>query len=120
MFPRSAGSIFTDLVTFYKVTHCITKPFQFSRDTQNCMVMVEHSQLWVGSEDSVIYIINIHSMSCNKQLTDHRASITGLVVQDGPEAPRYAGLRRRRSRDHCGQSPAGARHGEGSRSGMRC
>lgn len=53
--------------------------------------MVEQNQVWVGSEDSIIYIINIHSMSCNKQLTDHRASVTGLVVQDGPVAPRYAG-----------------------------
>lgn len=55
------------------------------------MAMVEQNQVWVGSEDSVIYIISTHSMSCNKQLTDHRASVTGLVVQDGPEAPRYAG-----------------------------
>ncbi|XP_066121675.1 DENN domain-containing protein 3 isoform X1 [Saccopteryx bilineata] len=53
----------------------------------NCMALVEQNQVWVGSEDSIIYIISIHSMSCNKQLTDHRASVSGLVVQDGPEAP---------------------------------
>lgn len=46
--------------------------------------------MWVGSEDSVIYIINVHSMSCNKQLTDHRAAVTGLVVHDGKK-PRYQG-----------------------------
>lgn len=34
------------------------------------MVMVERNQVWAGSEDSVIYIISTHSMSCNKQLTD--------------------------------------------------
>lgn len=56
------------------------------------MVMAEQSQVWVGSEDSVIYIINVHSMSCNKQLTDHRSSITGLAVQDGVQAPRCGGL----------------------------
>lgn len=56
------------------------------------MVMAEQSQVWVGSEDSVIYIINVHSMSCNKQLTDHRASVTGLAVQDGLQAPRCGGL----------------------------
>ncbi|KAB0337125.1 hypothetical protein FD754_025354, partial [Muntiacus muntjak] len=50
------------------------------------MVMAEQSQVWVGSEDSVIYIINVHSMSCNKQLTDHRSSVTGLAVQDGVQA----------------------------------
>uniref|UniRef100_A0A8C3WFS8 DENN domain-containing protein 3 n=1 Tax=Catagonus wagneri TaxID=51154 RepID=A0A8C3WFS8_9CETA len=51
------------------------------------MLMVEQSQVWVGSEDSVIYIISVHSMSCNKQLTDHRAGVTGLVAQDGTQAP---------------------------------
>lgn len=51
------------------------------------MVMAEQNQVWVGSEDSVIYIINIHSMSCNKQLTDHRSSVTDLVAQNG--TPRY-------------------------------
>lgn len=54
------------------------------------MVLAEHSQVWVGSEDSVIYIINVHSMSCNKQLTDHRAAVTGLAVQNGKK-PRYQG-----------------------------
>lgn len=54
---------------------------------QNCMVMAEQNQVWVGSEDSVIYIINVHSMSCNKQLTDHRSSVTDLAVQSG--TPRY-------------------------------
>lgn len=52
------------------------------------MLMAEHSQVWVGSEDSVIYIINVHSMSCNKQLTDHRAAVTGLAVHNGKK-PRY-------------------------------
>ncbi|XP_074209274.1 DENN domain-containing protein 3 isoform X1 [Camelus bactrianus] len=64
--------------------HC----FKVGTSKLNCMVMAEQSQVWVGSEDSVIYIINIHSMSCNKQLTDHRSSVTGLVVQDGAQAPR--------------------------------
>ncbi|XP_037659543.1 DENN domain-containing protein 3 isoform X3 [Choloepus didactylus] len=63
--------------------HC----FKVGTSKLNCMVMAEPSQVWVGSEDSIIYIINVHSMSCNKQLTDHRASITGLVGQDGRQAP---------------------------------
>nr|XP_010586823.1 LOW QUALITY PROTEIN: DENN domain-containing protein 3 [Loxodonta africana] len=53
----------------------------------NCMVMAEQSQVWIGSEDSVIYIINVHSMSCNKQLTDHRTSVVDLIVQDGEKTP---------------------------------
>ncbi|XP_070658463.1 DENN domain-containing protein 3 isoform X3 [Bos indicus] len=63
--------------------HC----FRVGTSKLNCMVMAEQSQVWVGSEDSVIYIINVHSMSCNKQLTDHRSSVTGLAVQDGEQAP---------------------------------
>nr|XP_055205340.1 DENN domain-containing protein 3 isoform X8 [Gorilla gorilla gorilla] len=53
----------------------------------NCMVMADQNQVWVGSEDSIIYIINVHSMSCNKQLTAHCSSVTDLIVQDGQEAP---------------------------------
>lgn len=59
--------------------HC----FKVGSSKVNCMVMAEHSQVWVGSEDSVIYIINVHSMSCNKQLTDHRSAVTGLAVPSG-------------------------------------
>ncbi|XP_033616780.1 DENN domain-containing protein 3 isoform X3 [Fukomys damarensis] len=59
--------------------HC----FKVGTSKVNCMVMAEQSQVWVGSDDSVIYIINVHSMSCNKQLTDHRTAVTGLIVQDG-------------------------------------
>uniref|UniRef100_A0A8C9HYA2 DENND3 n=1 Tax=Piliocolobus tephrosceles TaxID=591936 RepID=A0A8C9HYA2_9PRIM len=51
------------------------------------MVMADQNQVWVGSEDSVIYIINVHSMSCNKQLTDHCSSVTDLIVQDEQRAP---------------------------------
>uniref|UniRef100_A0A8I5N2C0 DENN domain containing 3 n=1 Tax=Papio anubis TaxID=9555 RepID=A0A8I5N2C0_PAPAN len=54
----------------------------------NCMVMADQNQVWVGSEDSVIYIINVHSMSCNKQLTDHCSSVTDLIVQDGQRVAR--------------------------------
>lgn len=54
------------------------------------MVMVEQSQVWVGSEDSIIYILNVHSMSCSKQLTDHRYSVTGLVLRDRAQGPRCA------------------------------
>lgn len=75
--------------------------------------MVEQNQVWVGSEDSVIYIINIHSMSCNKQLSDHRTSVTGLV-QGSTVAPRYHGALGRqpwcpegRAQDGCGRLAVG-------------
>uniref|UniRef100_A0A4W5P760 DENN domain-containing protein 3 n=1 Tax=Hucho hucho TaxID=62062 RepID=A0A4W5P760_9TELE len=44
----------------------------------NCMLGVDRQQVWIGSQDSVIYIISTCSMSCNKQLTDHRSEVTGL------------------------------------------
>ena len=96
---------------------CATWGDSDCRTPQNCMAAVEQSQVWVGSEDSVIYIINIHSMSCNKQLTDHRASVTGLVAQDGPQAPRYSGGVGG-GRHRCGRVSAGARRGEWRGSGI--
>lgn len=76
---------------------------------QTCMVLVEQSQVWVGSEDSVIYVISVHSMSCNKQLTDHRTSVTDLVVPDRTEAPRCRAL----------QGAAGTRAGQVPGGGCR-
>ncbi|KAF7657656.1 hypothetical protein LDENG_00023980 [Lucifuga dentata] len=46
----------------------------------NCMLGLVQEQVWIGSQDSVIYIIDTHSMSCNKQLTEHRQEVTGLTV----------------------------------------
>nr|XP_015829089.2 DENN domain-containing protein 3 [Nothobranchius furzeri] len=46
----------------------------------NCMLGVDKDQVWVGSEDCVIYIISIVSMVCNRQLTEHRAEVTGLAL----------------------------------------
>ncbi|XP_039088930.1 DENN domain-containing protein 3 isoform X1 [Hyaena hyaena] len=66
--------------------HC----FRVGASKLNCMAMAERNQVWVGAEDSVIYIINVHSMSCNKQLTDHRAGVTGLAVQSGTPSKVYS------------------------------
>lgn len=44
------------------------------------MLAVTEDQVWMGSEDSVIYIISVLSMVCNRQLTDHRAEVTGLAL----------------------------------------
>uniref|UniRef100_A0A8C9W8E9 DENN domain-containing protein 3 n=1 Tax=Scleropages formosus TaxID=113540 RepID=A0A8C9W8E9_SCLFO len=45
----------------------------------NCMLRLDQHQVWIGSQDSVIYIINTHSMSCNKQLTEHRSEVTDFA-----------------------------------------
>ncbi|XP_069032261.1 LOW QUALITY PROTEIN: DENN domain-containing protein 3-like [Embiotoca jacksoni] len=46
----------------------------------NCMLGVDKDQVWMGSEDSVIYIISMVAMVCNRQLTEHRAEVTGLAL----------------------------------------
>uniref|UniRef100_UPI0037E7A8B3 DENN domain-containing protein 3 n=1 Tax=Semicossyphus pulcher TaxID=241346 RepID=UPI0037E7A8B3 len=46
----------------------------------NCMLGVDKDQVWMGSEDSVIYIISMLAMVCNRQLTEHRAEVTGLAL----------------------------------------
>ncbi|XP_062421257.1 DENN domain-containing protein 3-like isoform X2 [Pungitius pungitius] len=46
----------------------------------NCMLGLVNEQVWIGSQDSVIYIIDTQSMSCNKQLTEHRHEVTGLTL----------------------------------------
>uniref|UniRef100_A0A8C5B566 UDENN domain-containing protein n=1 Tax=Gadus morhua TaxID=8049 RepID=A0A8C5B566_GADMO len=45
----------------------------------NCMLGVGQDQVWIGSQDSVIYIVDPRSMSCNKQLTEHRHEVTALL-----------------------------------------
>ncbi|XP_056457584.1 DENN domain-containing protein 3-like isoform X1 [Gadus chalcogrammus] len=46
----------------------------------NCMLGVGQDQVWIGSQDSVIYIVDPRSMACNKQLTEHRHEVTGFAV----------------------------------------
>uniref|UniRef100_A0A8C7RT67 DENN domain-containing protein 3 n=1 Tax=Oncorhynchus mykiss TaxID=8022 RepID=A0A8C7RT67_ONCMY len=41
----------------------------------NCMLGLDQDQVWIGSQDSIIYIIDTRSMSCNKQLTEHRHEV---------------------------------------------
>uniref|UniRef100_A0A3P8RL27 DENN domain containing 3 n=1 Tax=Amphiprion percula TaxID=161767 RepID=A0A3P8RL27_AMPPE len=53
---------------------------QVGESQVNCMMGLVQEQVWVGSQDSVIYIIDTHSMSCNKQLTEHRQEVTSLAM----------------------------------------
>ncbi|XP_043088969.1 DENN domain-containing protein 3 isoform X2 [Puntigrus tetrazona] len=55
---------------------------QVGKSRLNCMLAVNQQQLWIGSKDSFIYIINPRSVSCNKQLTEHRAEVTGLALEE--------------------------------------
>ncbi|XP_076137269.1 DENN domain-containing protein 3 isoform X2 [Alosa pseudoharengus] len=48
----------------------------------SCMLGLDQEQVWIGSQDSTIYIINTRRMSCHKQLTEHRSEVTDLVLED--------------------------------------
>ncbi|XP_058688462.1 DENN domain-containing protein 3 [Poecile atricapillus] len=75
-----------DASTWSIQQHC----FKMGRSKLTCMVMVEQSQVWIGSQDSIIYIINTHSMSCNKQLNDHRSDVTDIIVDKKNGTPSEA------------------------------
>ncbi|TRZ09144.1 hypothetical protein HGM15179_017964 [Zosterops borbonicus] len=75
-----------DASTWSIQQHC----FKMGRSKLTCMVMVEQSQVWIGSQDSIIYIINTHSMSCNKQLNDHRSDVTDIIVEKKNGTPSEA------------------------------
>ncbi|XP_077405367.1 DENN domain-containing protein 3 [Vanacampus margaritifer] len=58
----------------------LTHTSQVGNARLNCMLAVDKDQVWMGSEDTVIYIISIVAMVCNRQLTDHRSEVTGLAL----------------------------------------
>ncbi|XP_032078728.1 DENN domain-containing protein 3 isoform X1 [Thamnophis elegans] len=68
------------VVVFDASTWSLQHSFKVGNSKLKCMIMAEQSQVWIGSADSVIYLINTHSMSCNKQLNDHRYEIVDIVV----------------------------------------
>ncbi|XP_027142101.1 DENN domain-containing protein 3 isoform X2 [Larimichthys crocea] len=65
-----------DAASWSMLQDCI----QVGESQLNCMLGLVQEQVWIGSQDSVIYIIDTHSMSCNKQLTEHRHEVTGLTM----------------------------------------
>ncbi|XP_031609877.1 DENN domain-containing protein 3-like [Oreochromis aureus] len=71
-----------DAASWSMLQDCI----QVGQSQLNCMIGLVQEQVWIGSQDSVIYIIDTHSMSCNKQLTEHRHDVTGLAV-DASDQP---------------------------------
>ncbi|KAM6968155.1 DENN domain-containing protein 3-like [Aplochiton taeniatus] len=61
----------------WSMLHCC---IQVGTSQLNCMLGLEQEQVWIGSQDSVIYIIDTRSMSCNKQLTEHRHEVSGFTL----------------------------------------
>ncbi|XP_075905416.1 DENN domain-containing protein 3-like [Nelusetta ayraudi] len=58
---------------------------QVGESQLNCMLGLSHDQVWMGSKDSIIYIIDTVSMSCNQQLTEHRQEVTSLAADPQPQ-----------------------------------
>ncbi|KAJ1194466.1 hypothetical protein NDU88_003754 [Pleurodeles waltl] len=65
-------------ITWSILQHC----FKVGNEKLTCMLGIDHSQVWIGSQNSIIYIINTHSMSCNRQLTDHRSAVVDIIVDE--------------------------------------
>ncbi|XP_029370160.1 DENN domain-containing protein 3 [Echeneis naucrates] len=72
----SGGKVMVFDASSWSLTHTC----QVGNARLNCMLKVDKDQVWMGSEDSVIYIISMLSMVCNRQLTEHRAEVTGLAL----------------------------------------
>ncbi|KAM4550180.1 DENN domain-containing protein 3 [Fundulus diaphanus] len=71
------------VMVFDASTWSLIQTCQVGNARLNCMLGVDRDQVWMGSEDSVIYIISVVSMVCNRQLTEHRAEVTGLALDNG-------------------------------------
>ncbi|XP_067323360.1 DENN domain-containing protein 3 [Anolis sagrei] len=74
----SDGKVVVFDASTWSIQHC----FKVGSSKLKCMVMAEQSQVWIGSQDSIIYLINTHSMSCNKQLNDHRSEVVDIIVEN--------------------------------------
>lgn len=79
------------IMRFVKVPkQCVYKTETTDRPSaQNCMLGLSHDQVWMGSKDSIIYIIDTVSMSCNQQLTEHRQEVTSLAADPQPQNGRW-------------------------------
>ncbi|XP_028276114.1 DENN domain-containing protein 3 isoform X2 [Parambassis ranga] len=73
----SKGKVMVFDASSWSLTHTC----QVGNARLNCMLEADKDQLWMGSEDSVIYIISMVAMVCNRQLTEHRAEVTGLALE---------------------------------------
>ncbi|XP_072226278.1 DENN domain-containing protein 3 [Leuresthes tenuis] len=74
----SGGKVMVFDASSWSLTHTC----QVGNARLNCMLGVDKDQVWIGSEDSVIYIISMVAMVCNRQLTEHRAEVTGLALSN--------------------------------------
>ncbi|XP_061822953.1 DENN domain-containing protein 3 [Nerophis lumbriciformis] len=82
----SGGKVMVFDASSWSLTHTC----QVGTSRLNCMLAVDKDQVWMGSEDSVIYIIGMVAMVCNRQLTEHRSEVTGLALDTDKYSQRVA------------------------------
>ncbi|XP_051887648.1 DENN domain-containing protein 3-like [Pristis pectinata] len=60
-------------------------PIQAGRSRLNCMIGVGQDQVWLGSEDSFIYIISAQDLGCYRRLLAHHNQVSGMVQEERPK-----------------------------------
>ncbi|XP_048406554.1 DENN domain-containing protein 3-like [Stegostoma tigrinum] len=60
-------------------------PIQAGHSKLNCMIGIGYEQVWLGSEDSSIYIIDALTMTCNKRLVGHRNQVSDMIQEETEE-----------------------------------
>uniref|UniRef100_UPI00398EFFBB DENN domain-containing protein 3-like isoform X2 n=1 Tax=Pristiophorus japonicus TaxID=55135 RepID=UPI00398EFFBB len=56
-------------------------PIQAGRSKLHCIIGIGHEQVWLGSEDSFIYIIDAVAMTCKKRLMGHRNQVSDMIQE---------------------------------------
>ncbi|XP_069740584.1 DENN domain-containing protein 3-like isoform X2 [Narcine bancroftii] len=59
-------------------------PISAGRSRLNCMIGVGRDQVWLGSEDSFIYIISTQDLCCRRRLLAHRNQVSAMVYEALP------------------------------------
>ncbi|KAL0985281.1 hypothetical protein UPYG_G00154950 [Umbra pygmaea] len=76
----SGGRVVVFDATSWSMQH---NSIQVGSSQLNCMLGLDQDQVWIGSQDSIIYIIDTRSMSCNRQLTEHRREVMDFTLSEG-------------------------------------
>ncbi|XP_038051652.1 DENN domain-containing protein 3-like [Patiria miniata] len=63
-----------------------------AKDRVCCLECVNGEQVWAGSFDTTIYIIDVHTYSANKQLMDHNDIVSDIAVTENQSVAYTASL----------------------------
>ncbi|XP_022091138.1 DENN domain-containing protein 3-like [Acanthaster planci] len=63
-----------------------------AKDRVCCLECIKGEQVWAGSFDTTIYIIDVHTYSANKQLMDHNDIVSDITVTENQSVAYTASL----------------------------